>query len=165
MPKYAKKKNKLASNKPKFSKEDFIVWLSLPKPLKKPQTQGEIAEKYGIAQSTLSRWKRDNALWEEVKKLREYRLREKAPNVDQAFYQRLLKGIATAQDYKLFYQRFEGWSEKQILEHEVGDSLSELLLQIQNEKQPLVKKGSSRPFRENYPTGTKGEDKGQGMET
>ena len=107
-------KNK-ALSKPDVYKE-FILWMSIPGPLRNLKTQGEFARKFTVRQATLSDWKQKNDFWEAVEGERNRWGKEKTSNVLASFYQRVMKkGRAT--DYKLWFQYFLGWNEKAKAEH------------------------------------------------
>jgi hypothetical protein len=69
--------------------------------------------------------------------LRRKKYNPEIAKVDLALMKKAAGGNVAAA--KLIYQRFEGWSEKQIREHEIGDSLSSFLEKIDGKGRKLPK--------------------------
>ena len=114
-----KKETIKRSSKPKKTKAlskpniygEFVIWMSLPEPFRKPKKQQEFAKKFKVSEQTLSAWKQRDAFWEAVEKEWNKWGKEKTSNVILAFYQKLI-GEKTTADFKLWFQYFLGWSEK-----------------------------------------------------
>ncbi len=71
--------------------EEFIAWLALPKSLKIPKTQAELANKLGVGPDTLSDWKLRDGFWDKVNdKMRSW-AKEKTPDVIGILYDKIIK--------------------------------------------------------------------------
>lgn len=112
---YRKTSKKKALTKPDVFKE-FILWISPPEPLRKPKTQGQFGKKFKVSEQTLSAWKQRDDFWAEVEKEWKKWGKGKTSNVVFAFYNKLISDKITA-DFRLWFQYFLGWSEKQEYRH------------------------------------------------
>jgi len=121
-------KNK-ALSKPDVYKE-FILWMSMPEPLRELKTQGEFAKKFTVREATLSDWKQRDDFWKAVEKEWNRWGREKTSNVIAKFYQQVMKKGMPA-DIKLWFQYFLKWSEKSRLEHS-GEEGKPVVIEIVN---------------------------------
>lgn len=74
-----------------FEYADFIQWIAMPKSLRSPKTQRELARKFGLGEDTLSDWKKREGFWEETEQLRKSWGKERTPNVMLALYNRAVK--------------------------------------------------------------------------
>jgi len=112
-----------ALSKPDVYKE-FILWMSIPGPLRDPKTQGEFAKKFAVRQATLSDWKQRKDFWKAVEEEWNKWGREKTSNVMVKFYQKVMKDGMTP-DFKLWFQYFLGWNEK--IEEKVSGGLNVII--------------------------------------
>jgi hypothetical protein len=99
----------------------FIRWYSLPRQLRKPETQEKLSEKIGIHKDTFANWKRRAGFWDEVSIYTNLYFRSNAPDVFYALVQHAKK-TGDPRAVKLFAQLFEGWSEKIRTEDETPES-------------------------------------------
>ena len=99
---------------------DFVRWYSLPRQLRKPETQEKLSEKIGIHKDTFVNWKRRLGFWDEVDLYSNNFFRSHAPDVYYALVQ-FAKRTGDPRAVKLYAQRFEGWSEKIRTEDETSD--------------------------------------------
>ena len=106
-----KPRRKKALSRPEAFKE-FVNWMSTPEPLRKIKTQGLLAKGIGVCPDTLSDWKKRDDFWKEVQKVWNQWGKEKTANVIISFYRRIIGGKAAAGDFKLWFQYFLGWAEK-----------------------------------------------------
>jgi hypothetical protein len=91
---------------------DFILWISLPKTLRKPKTQRELAKKFGVGEDTLSDWKNRVGFWDEVSKQRKSWCKEKTSDVIEALYQKIIE-TGGASEVRLWFEMVEDWSTKE----------------------------------------------------
>ena len=105
-----KKRKKKALSKPDVFKE-FVVWMSIPAPLKTLKTQGDFAKQFGVSPDTLSDWKKRPLFWKEVEGEWNRWGREKTGKIINEFYKKILRE-GTTPDFKLWFQFFLKWSEK-----------------------------------------------------
>lgn len=95
---------------------EFVRWIALPEPVRRPPTQKLLAEDLGVRPETLSDWKNDPNFYEDVRHEIERWAKEKTPNVVAGLYRKAVRdGDAAA--VKLWYQIFEGFSEKTKVEN------------------------------------------------
>ncbi len=104
------KRKKKALSKPDIFRE-FVVWMSIPEPLRKPKTQQEFAKRFKVSEWTLSQWKKRDDFWKEVEAEWNKWGREKTSNVMLKFYNKVMRE-GTTPDFKLWFQYFLRWSEK-----------------------------------------------------
>jgi len=86
---------------------DFVQWIALPKSLRSPKTQRELAKKFGVGEDTLSEWKNREDFWNEVEKKRKSWGKERTPNVLMGLYTRAIKS-GDPQSVRLWYEIVEG---------------------------------------------------------
>jgi hypothetical protein len=99
-----------------FEYNDFVLWIAMPKSLRNPKTQRELALRFGIGEDTLSDWKNLDGFWVEVEALRKTWGRERTPNVLLALYNRIIRtGEASA--VRLWYEIVEDkkFNEKDVV--------------------------------------------------
>ena len=129
-----KRKTSETSKKKALTKLDvfkeFIIWVSMPEPLREPKNQQEFAKKFNVSERTLATWKQRDDFWEGVEKEWNKWGREKTSNVIAKFYQQVIKKGMPA-DFKLWFQYFLGWSEKSRLEHS-GEEGKPVVIEIVN---------------------------------
>lgn len=70
---------------------EFITWLALPKSIKNPKTQAELAKKLGVGPDTLSEWKQRDGFWYKVNEKMKTWAKEKTPDVIGILYDRIIK--------------------------------------------------------------------------
>lgn len=113
----------------------FIEWLATPlyqrREKRLPETQAEFASEQNVDESTLSRWKHDPNFKEDLFRACQRWAGDKTPNVNMGLYAKACKGDPAA--VKLWYQIFEGFSEKTKVEHE-GEVTQTLNINIREEK-------------------------------
>lgn len=61
--------------------DQFAQWIALPKRLRDPETQGELATKLSVGPDTLSDWKKKDEFWARVKEYRGLFLKETIPDI------------------------------------------------------------------------------------
>lgn len=94
---------------------EFIRWTAVPTKYKDIKTQGELAKEIGIDETTLSRWKWLEFFWDEVASIRDQEFRRFSTKVAyQGIVEPAFNGNHMAA--KLFFQKFEGFSEKVTLD-------------------------------------------------
>lgn len=81
------------------------------------KTQKGFADRFGVTEQTLVRWNEKIAKRDSLKDM-EWWTRRLTPNVALMHYMRILQGDALPNHFKLWYQVFMGWSEKQL--HQVN---------------------------------------------
>ncbi|NLZ96512.1 MAG: hypothetical protein GX926_00725 [Candidatus Magasanikbacteria bacterium] len=94
-----------------FEYHKFILWIALPKELRKPNTQVELSKHFGVGQDTLSEWKKRTGFWEEVARQRKEWSKEKTSDIIYALYKRIIE-TGNAAEVKLWFQLIENWSER-----------------------------------------------------
>jgi hypothetical protein len=94
-----------------FEYHKFILWIALPKELRKPNTQVELSKHFRVGQDTLSEWKKRTGFWEEVAKQRKEWSKEKTSDIIYALYKRIIE-TGNAAEVKLWFQLIENWSER-----------------------------------------------------
>src|SRR5947209_15775829 len=65
----------------KYEFDQFAQWMALPKRLREPLTQGEMAKKLGVNADTPSDWKKRDDFWALVKQYRSTFLKETIPDI------------------------------------------------------------------------------------
>ena len=147
-PNNSKKRKDLKGLKHPAEYQEFIIWMALPEPLRNPKTQRELAKNFGVGEDTLSEWKRRDGFWDEATKRRKEWGRERTPNVILGLYRKAVRD-GNAAEVKLWLEYIEGYIGKQAIEHR-DDSLTNLLLEISNEKEPAVnEKNTSSQWQDN----------------
>lgn len=155
--------NAIKSNTKPYKRNIFriyIYWYSLPTLLRKmPQeeldllgfdttdslfskllkikTDREFAKIFDIRVETLCKWKKRKDFQDRVNEVCQQNIIRFKKDVDFAFTNKTIKD-SDASRVKLWKQLFEGWSEKQKVEH--SGELGELLVKISNAKEPVVKR-------------------------
>lgn len=76
----------------KEEKKAFAEWLALPKDLREPQTQYELADILGVSNVTLSHWKDDKSIWENVDRVHVRKLRERLGELFESLIQHAIDG-------------------------------------------------------------------------
>jgi len=92
---------------------DFVAWTGLPKELRAPKTQRELARKFGVGEDTLSEWKQREGFWEAVTKKRKEWGRERTPDVIHALFKRIER-TGSAAEVRLWLEVVEGWQTRLI---------------------------------------------------
>ncbi len=105
-----KKPKGKALSKPDVFRE-FVVWMSIPVPLRKPKTQEEFRKKCKVSRMTLASWKQRDDFWEAVESEWNKWGREKTSNIMLKFYKDILEE-KNPSFYKLWFQYFLKWNEK-----------------------------------------------------
>lgn len=90
---------------------EFVRWYSLPRQLRRPETQEKLSEKIGIHKDTFANWKRRAGFWAEVDVYTNSYFRSHAPDIYYALVQ-YGKRTGDPRAVKLYAQLFQGWSEK-----------------------------------------------------
>ncbi len=97
---------------------EFVLWSAMPTPERIKlgiETQKAFAEFNHVEESTLSRWKARADYQDRVRKILKMWAFDKTPDVVMGIYRAALKGNSDSQ--RIWLQYFEGWSEKQTVEH------------------------------------------------
>jgi hypothetical protein len=94
-----------------FEYQEFILWISLPKELRKPNTQEELSKLFGVGPDTLSEWKKRTGFFEAVANQRKSWTKEKTSDVIYALYKRIIE-TGSAAEAKLWFQIIDGYSER-----------------------------------------------------
>ena len=115
-PKNSEKREDLKGLRHPTEYEEFITWMALPEFYRVPKTQGELAQKFGVGEDTLSEWKQREGFWDAVKKRRREWGKERTPNVILGLYRKAIES-GNAAEAKLWLQYFEEWTEKTWVEH------------------------------------------------
>ncbi|MDD4661855.1 MAG: hypothetical protein PHG24_01060 [Candidatus Pacebacteria bacterium] len=123
-----------------FEYHKFILWIALPKELRKPNTQVELSKHFGVGQDTLSEWKKRTGFWEEVAKQRKEWSKEKTSDIIYALYKRIIE-TGNAAEVKLWFQLIEDWSERLTASIEEENPLTKL---TDNELAELIKKQNAK---------------------
>ncbi len=82
---------------------EFVKWIALPTFEREPDTQGEFAKKYKVAEAVLSRWKLDPSFWEDVSRIRKSTRRDNFEDVVKGLYKACIKH-GRGQDIKVYAQ-------------------------------------------------------------
>ena len=96
--------------------DQFVLWTATPEPLREPQTQRKLAEKFGVGNDTLSEWKQREGFWEQVHRELRTWSKDRTPNVIYALYNKAKSGGAA--EVKLWLQYIDGFSEKSVTQFE-----------------------------------------------
>jgi hypothetical protein len=70
----------------------FMEWLSLPKEMREPATQHELAKELRVTDAVLSRWKAIPGFWEGVEQVHIKKLRERLGELYEALFQLAVSG-------------------------------------------------------------------------
>lgn len=100
---------------------EFVRWYSLPRQLRRPETQEKLSEKIGIHKDTFANWKRRAGFWAEVDVYTNSYFRSHAPDIYYALVQ-YGKRTGDPRAVKLYAQLFQGWSEKVRTQDETPES-------------------------------------------
>lgn len=100
---------------------EFVRWYSLPRQLRRPETQEKLSEKIGIHKDTFANWKRRAGFWAEVDVYTNSYFRSHAPDIYYALVQ-YGKKTGDPRAVKLYAQLFQGWSEKVRTQDETPES-------------------------------------------
>lgn len=96
----------------------FVEWVALPRNERKPQSQKEFAELYGIHYNTLSVWKGLSGFWDEVKIRRNVQMRKYTTRIIyNGIVKPALEGDVRATE--LFLRMFEGYKENVKIENTI----------------------------------------------
>lgn len=82
---------------------EFIKWIALPTFERDPETQGEFAKKWKVAEQVLSRWKHDDSFWTDVSRVRKSARRDNFEDVVRGLYKACIKH-GRGQDIKVYAQ-------------------------------------------------------------
>ena len=100
-------------------KEVFAAWLAVPKKLREPRTQKELAVVLNVQPETLSRWKKDPVLQERVFEMARSRLEVALPDVLEVIADKAKKG--NIHFVKLMLELTHKHSEKVTVRQEVPE--------------------------------------------
>ena len=100
-------------------KEVYAAWLAVPKRLREPRTQKELAVLLNVQPETLSRWKKDPVLQERVFEMARNRLEVQLPDVLQVIAEQAKKG--NIHFVKLMLELTHKHSEKVTVQQEVPE--------------------------------------------
>ncbi len=89
----------------------FIQWLATPDIARELKTQTAFAEKFNVAEKTLSEWKDRDGFWEAVNKENKKLCKNKTAEVLNALYRKITTNAAAA-EVKLWLEFVEDWSAK-----------------------------------------------------
>jgi hypothetical protein len=105
-PKHSKiKQSKQLRHQYEFA--DFVQWIAMPKALRSPKTQRELAVHFGVGEDTLSEWKQRADFWNLVDEQQKAWGRERTPNVLLALHNRAVK-TGDPRAVRLWYEIVEG---------------------------------------------------------
>ncbi len=105
-PKYSKiKQSKQLRHQYEFV--DFVQWIAMPKALRNPKTQRELAVHFGVGEDTLSEWKQRADFWQLVDEQQKAWGRERTPDVLLALHSRAVK-TGDPRAVRLWYEIVEG---------------------------------------------------------
>lgn len=82
---------------------EFVKWIALPTFEREPETQGQFAKKYNVAEAVLSRWKNDDTFWSDVSRIRKSIRRDNFEDVVKGLYKSCIKH-GRGQDVKVYAQ-------------------------------------------------------------
>lgn len=72
--------------------EIFMQWLSLPKDMREPATQSELAKQLEVSDAMLSRWKKIPGFWDGVEQIHIKKLRERLGDIYEALVDHAIAG-------------------------------------------------------------------------
>ena len=122
----AEQAEKIVSNPPMKKPAEymeFVKFIATPQVMRELKTQEDFANKFGVAETTLSEWKARDGFWDDVARARRLFFKDKTSNVVASIYKAALG--ASPQDRKLWLQYIEEWSEKEEIAH-TGEGMREL---------------------------------------
>ena len=123
--------------------EQFILWFAMP-PMQQEkigiETQVAFSQHFGIEITTTTRWKNRPDFKDRVRALRQEWGFAKTGGVIQGIYLSALKGNSDSQ--RIWLQYFDGWSEKQTIEHtnKVEIGVGDIRFLIEQLPEPLKSK-------------------------
>lgn len=141
----------LNSKPSKIDFEYFAKWVATPRPFREIKSQKDLAKEYGIAEETLSRWKKRDGFWDIVsEEIRDW-AKDKTPTVIQALYQGIIKD-RKAPEIKLWLQYIEKWIEKQEQVHtgdpninkQIADEINKLDEKIRKQIIAILRKSTKK---------------------
>ena len=123
----------------KIEKELFVQWLAQPEKARNPRTAKEFCKMFDVSEQTLSKWSHDTEVLSEVIARRKRDFIRRGSNVLEALYKKAIMGDPVA--IKLYYQYTEDFETKSSQKHEIKaeGGLSELLKELGNNPEKLVK--------------------------
>ena len=97
---------------------EFILWSAMP-PVEQRrlgiETQEQFCDYYKIGANTPTRWKQNPDFKDRVREILKAWAFDRTPAIIQGIYMSALKGNSDSQ--RIWLQYFEGWTEKQNIEH------------------------------------------------
>ena len=109
-----------------------MAWFALPTAHRLPRTQKELAQIVGVAEETMSRFKKEDGFFDEVDKRRKIYFKEfYTSNIVQAIADKACDGDPRAQ--KLYLQYAEDWKETTRQETDIKER-REFVLMLPQEK-------------------------------
>ena len=82
--------------------EAAALWMALPRKMRDPKTQGELAQKLQVHPDSISDWKKRDGFWAKVVTYRDIWVREEISDVVQGLFKKAKYGAAA--EVKLFLQ-------------------------------------------------------------
>jgi len=104
---------------------EFILWSAMPEMERRNlgiETQTQFCEYYKIGINTPTKWKERPDFYDRVRKIMRLWAFDKTPTVIHGIYRSAVKGNSDSQ--RIWLQYFEGWTEKQTMEHVVKVQMS-----------------------------------------
>lgn len=92
----------------------FMEWLSLPKEMREPKTQGELGKQLGVADAILSRWKHLPGFWDGVEQVHIKKLRDRMGELYEALIQHAIDGKHPKYMEMAFQLAKEQFGEKKV---------------------------------------------------
>lgn len=92
----------------------FMEWLSLPKEMREPSTQTELARVLGVADAVLSRWKNLPGFWDNVEQVHIKKLRDRMGELYEALIQHAIDGKHPKYMEMAFQLAKEQFGEKKV---------------------------------------------------
>jgi hypothetical protein len=131
------------------NQDKFVEWLAVPKHMREPKTQKELAAHLDVCPDTLSRWKKNPELQARVYKLALARLEAVLPDVFQVIIDNALAG--KFQYVKLALELTDNYSSRitvQSKEPEVGiEQYSALIKHLERWQEERSGERNRRPVR------------------
>ena len=113
-------------------REALMAWFALPTSHRLPRTQKELAQIVGVAEETMSRFKKEDGFFDEVDRRRKIYFKEfYTSNIIQAIADKACDGDPRAQ--KLYLQYAEDWKETTRQETDIKER-REFVLMLPQEK-------------------------------
>ena len=122
----------------KIEKELFVQWLAQPEKARNPRTAKEFCKMFDVSEQTLSKWSHDTEVLSEVIARRKRDFIRRGSNILEALYKKAQMGDPVA--IKLYFQYTESWGEKTVNEHKAEGGLAQLLKELGNNPESIVKK-------------------------